>query len=123
MSRRQPEIGVSCTEPGCKEVSFQRYSNQREAAEAEGRRKVWKCPRHARPGEVLSPLQPKIEWISEPCRQEPYGRFIGQSGYLHGPGFQVWVKDLPVGSRLKITAEILDDSQACEGSGKRMEAR
>ncbi len=34
------------------------------------------------------------------------GLYWGHSGFMFGPGFKAWAKDFPVGTRIRVTAEI-----------------
>jgi hypothetical protein len=48
----------------------------------------------------------EITCDSGTSRQEEYGRFWNHQGFLSGPGFKVWAKDFPAGSRLIVTARV-----------------
>jgi hypothetical protein len=67
----------------------------------------WRCVRHVRDeNDVLSPdrLILQSETVN---RQEPYGRFFGNSGFFHGPGFKAFAEDFPAGTIIRVTAEVI----------------
>lgn len=37
----------------------------------------------------------------------PYGKFWGSSGFIHGPGFKAYPNDFPEGTIIRITAEVI----------------
>lgn len=109
-------LTVRCTEENCKECSHYVYNNRRDYSEAVIKHKNYKCLRHSdsKKDELLSiydkckektlintksPTNGGLFWADE------QGRL--QSGYQHGPGFQLWSKDFPEGAILKVTAEII----------------
>lgn len=110
MGRREWPLKFKCSHPGCAETVRYSFDTRRdlerswEAKNYSGGR--WKCARHQRPNEVLGPdnLTTRFEVVSD---QRDYGRFFGQQGYVSGPGFKVWAKDLPAGTKLIVTAEIV----------------
>ncbi len=110
MSRREWPFMVRCSHEGCKETATYRYPTRRDMVNSfeikHYGRGGWLCTRHTRPNEVLSATNTKTvaELVNE---QRDYGRFFGNSGFISGPGFKVWSKDLPEGARLIVTAEVV----------------
>ena len=55
---------------------------------------------------------------------EPHGNYWGVDkavcGFIHGPGFKAYACDFPVGTRIKITAEIVPAGRRAlqEGGGE-----
>ena len=88
---------------------------------------TWRCSRHDRPNEVLSIQNQKIESITQPSqtgytevgyerRRVATGVYWGHTGFLYGPGFKAWAADFPVGTRLKVTAEIILPAYSLDNS-------
>lgn len=115
MSGRQT-YRARCAAEGCPESAFYDGMTVREVREMAQRNasNPWRCVRHSRPDEVLSPDHrtitatatasrliegsAKLFWVQE-------GRGTG-SGFTHGPGFKAFADDFPEGTRLVITAAI-----------------
>lgn len=109
MTREYP-LRFKCSHEGCAETVTYRYSTRRELADSfelkhYGGAKGWLCTRHNRPDEVLSDCNPETRFEAV-CRQESYGRFFGNSGFVHGPGFKLFANDFPPGTKLIVTARI-----------------
>lgn len=108
---------AQCGHDGCKEFAFFDAYTRKEQREIEQRyaHGNWRCMRHTRQDETLSlgQLTRTTEIVS---RQEPHGRYFGHSGFVSGPGFKLWAKDFPAGTKLRVTAEIIlpDEEQAKE---------
>lgn len=97
-----------CGHDGCVEYGLYQASDRTDSARLErqlGNGK-WRCSRHSQPDEVLSPnnTHRTYECVS---RQEAYGRFFGNAGFVFGPGFKLWAKDFPAGTTLRVTAEVI----------------
>ena len=109
MSRREYRVSVVCSESGCTETAFYAASTRAEEAriyENYGGGK-WKCLRHTRPDDVLSPVN-LTRTVELTVEEKPYGRFFdGQNGFVHGAGYKAWANDFPVGTVLRVTAEII----------------
>lgn len=127
MSRRGPYITTRvCAQEGCQERSHFSYPTLREQREGHAFRKdlpPWKCSRHNRPEQVLTPenrertqvcvaefgkgkyIEDKLFWTGDGAD----GTLT--SGFTFGPGFKAYAEDFPPGTRLVITAriEIPDD--------------
>lgn len=113
MAKMRP-ARLTCKFPGCTETSWVEYENLRdERADAE-RRGRWRCVRHHNNGEdVLSTERPSLSTVLVNA-QESYGLFWreegeerGGSGFISGPGFKVFSKDWPAGTRLRVTVEVV----------------
>ena len=117
---------VKCAEEGCREVTFYEYGTRRE--EAEGRRwrqrRPWRCVEHACPELMLTRENlvrtTEVEVVEIFCCKEGDGRrcycrgqrrsigkFFGRSGFEHGLGYRALAAHWPLGTRLRVTAEIL----------------
>jgi hypothetical protein len=118
MARRGVDRRRVCAEDGCREVSITRYELKRDYAEAVRREKdqpPWKCLKHAEPDKVLSVHNREIVYITEPSRElfsERYpdishGIRWGTSGTMYGPGFRAWAEDLPLGTQVVVTAQLI----------------
>ena len=110
MAKRDYPLHFKCGHEGCKESVTYRYTTMKGRAESFENRIYgggagWKCLRHSNPDRVLSEgnLETRFEAVS---REESYGRFFGNNGLVTGPGFLAYANDLPVGTRLIITARI-----------------
>lgn len=66
----------------------------------------WRCVRHSQPDEVLSP-QNRTRITEVVSRQAQNGRYFGNWGFLSGLGYKVFADDLPPGTVLRVTAEII----------------
>jgi hypothetical protein len=114
MAKRDWPFMVTCGHEGCTERATYRYPTRRDMMESfevkhytNGR---WRCVRHTRPNEVLSPTnrQTRAELVVE---QKPYGRYFGSLGFISGPGFKVFADDLPEGAKLIVTTELVMPDQ------------
>ena len=118
--RRERILLCPCTEPGCTDVARYSYASLRELNESFEllHRATRKCVRHTKGRSVLSPANTRSEWTSEPLAEKSYGKFIGGQGVIIGPGHYVEAKDFPVGTRVRITCEVLLPEQPDQGSAK-----
>ncbi len=103
-----------CVEPMCQEVAHYEYSTRRDQTEAYKRyhKTPWRCIRHSQPQEVLSLANPKraTEIVSKRHFTDSgadIGLYFNSFGFVHGPGFKVFAKDFPEGTKLIVTAEIV----------------
>lgn len=110
MAKRDWPLRFQCAHEGCTEHVTYRYETRRDLASSYelknyGSGKGWRCVRHSTPNEVLSAENPeqRFEVVN---REEEYGRFFGHQGFVSGPGFKVFAKDFPPGTKLIITARI-----------------
>lgn len=120
MAKRDWPLMFTCGHEGCKEQAIYRYSTRRDMMESfelknytNGR---WRCVRHTRPNEVLSAsnLSTTHELTVE---QRPYGKFFEHSGFVRGPGFKAFAADLPEGTRLVVTAQLILPSELAKHGG------
>lgn len=101
-------VRATCGHEGCKEIAFYeadtRADQDKLYAKYGGGK--WRCLRHTGMDEVLSPdnLSRSKEMVSH---QDTHGRYFGYSGFIAGPGFKLWAKDFPAGTRLRVTAEVI----------------
>lgn len=119
MSRRGPYITtLVCDEKGCNErahYSYRTLAEQRDGQHFRKGMKPWKCSRHNRPEQVLTPSNRerthvavaefgKGEYIKDKLFWTGEGDLT--SGFTFGPGFKAYAEDFPPGTRLVITARI-----------------
>lgn len=109
MPKRDWPLRFRCAHEGCPENVTYRYDTQRDLRQSFELKHYgsngWRCVRHNTQNEVLSADNPetRAELVS---REEPHGRYFGRNGFIHGPGFKVFAKDFPPGTKLIITARI-----------------
>jgi hypothetical protein len=111
---------VYCAGQPCPEkIIYHHLTRADEAASVKDQaRRPWKCVRHARPAEVLSPEHQAItsvmavilrpgaaRWESPLIWAAPGWHFRSDS--VSGPGFMAFASDWPEGTRIEITARIL----------------
>ncbi len=122
MSRRGPYITTRvCAQEGCNErqhFSYRTLADQRDAQHFRKGMAPWKCSRHNRPEQVLTP--DNLERTQVCVAEFGKGKYIEDklfwtgdgadgtltSGFTFGPGFKAYAKDFPPGTRLVITARI-----------------
>lgn len=133
MGRRTYSTTLVCAERpnGCTETSFFESSTQRERRESEAyyAKRPWRCTRHVKPDELLTPtnvaerttvltaskVETTIRSIYDTAPGPRYldglfwreeGQEGASSGFVYGPGFKAYAKDFPEGTRLVVTARI-----------------
>ena len=121
MAKREWPLRFRCAHEGCPEHVTYRYDTLRDLRSSFELKhygeKGWRCVRHSTPNEVLSAenLEQRFEVVN---RQEDYGRFFGRQGFVSGPGFKVFAKDFPPGTKLIVTARIELPAAASTGRGE-----
>lgn len=113
---RRRSMTASCHTDGCKESTFFEYSNSAEYVSAARSAEAWKCLRHKDTTAVLRPDNPRVAYEAI-VMAETYGLFWSDNskpvnGLLHGPGFYAFAADFPVGTKLRVTAEIVPATSA-----------
>lgn len=110
MAKREWPLRFRCAHEGCTDSVTYRYETQRDLRSSfelknYGGEKGWLCVRHSQPDEVLSAtnLETSSELVN---REESYGRFFGNQGFVSGLGFKAFAKDFPPGTKLIVTARI-----------------
>lgn len=103
---------MRCSVADCGECGLFNFENRAEYDNHCATRKEWKCVRHTDPESVLSETNQKIVWTSEPSgRSASYPNltepFFGSSGFIYGNGYKAYACDFPVGTRIRVTAEVL----------------
>lgn len=111
MARKLP-LRVHCGHAGCTEVAFYEAYNRKEYSDlcqryGQGR---WKCLRHTRMNENLS-VDDRVKTFEIESREESYGKYFGNFGILTGPGFKAYASDFPVGTKIRVTAEVILPAQ------------
>lgn len=110
MAKREWTLSFPCGHEGCQERSRWSYQTKRDLVESFEQKHYsggrWRCIRHTKPNEVLSPENPetRAELVVE---QKPYGRYFGNFGFVSGPGFKVFASDLPEGAKVIVTATLV----------------
>lgn len=116
MAARRHPLTVNCAHDGCEKQSRWTYSSYKEMVNSfefrhYAKGKNWFCVRHNPRHTVLTPDFVVSHWISEPSNTSDgcaaTDRFFGSSGLIYGPGFYADAKDFPVGTRIKVTAEVI----------------
>lgn len=121
--RRSVTITHHCAFPGCDQTARFHYSSNAEYIAShefkryEKRREPYFCAKHSS-RIVLSPTVLKSEWLSEPSRPldghpEDSYRSFGSQGIMFGPGFAAEGRDFPIGTRIKVTAEVILPEPPC----------
>ena len=117
-SRAKPSRRLQCAHEGCGEVSLWTFDNRAEQTRHFQRVTEWRCARHSKPDEVLSLERRIIQFTCPPSetgytevgfdrRRVATGVYWGNTGFLSGPGFRAWTDDFPVGTRIRVTAEVI----------------
>lgn len=137
MSRREYTIRFKCAEEGCTEWYHSVASTRRDETETRAwyAKRPWRCVRHTKPDEVLTPdnLERSAVLVAgrvrqSPTRRDPAPGYIdglywlegdatSGGGFTFGPGFKAYAGDFPPGTRLIVTARIEvpeDDTEAIE---------
>jgi hypothetical protein len=113
MARRRYTLTVRCGYEGCCEYGHYEPENRDHYIDLEKRygQRRWRCVRHAKPEEVLSPtnLRRQHEIVSEHSYYEgkSIGLYWNHFGMVSGPGFKAYAKDFPEGTKIIVTAEIV----------------
>jgi hypothetical protein len=115
VARREYFYSPQCAQEGCPERAhyvFERRRDQQDQMEHLRRIGGWRCVRHSEPDVVLSATAPVREHVLV-SYEESYGKFWrpegatkGGSGFVYGPGFKAFAKDIPAGTRLVVTAQL-----------------
>lgn len=109
-------LTVRCTEVGCTENRNYHFTNRKDYQDAISEYKNWKCLRHSdySKNRIMSLESPKKEkiLINTKSKTNEYLFWANEegklgSGFQSGPGFQIWSKDFPEGTILKVTAEVI----------------
>jgi hypothetical protein len=102
-----------CAHEGCTDGITYSYASVRERREADVyyAKRPYRCIRHAKPNEVLSPkdLERTTEFVNGRSITYPEldDLFWNDGGsFEYGPGFKAFAKDFPIGTKLIITARI-----------------
>ena len=110
----------SCAESDCHEVGYIDYDTKaraREHARELHNRGGWRCTRHTKPDEVLSPTNWRRTVVMTAERSKRFpdlaklfwreeGREFEGSGFTFGPGFKAWADDFPEGTVLTVTTTV-----------------
>lgn len=118
MSRREYSLSRKCSHEDCKEYAHWSYATQKELREYSIKHSKWTCLRHSYPNKVLSFDNPKTEEIVTAKKSLNYPELPnlfwftedgkGGSGFNSGNGYKIYAKDFPEGTKIKITAEIIN---------------
>ncbi|WP_175777600.1 hypothetical protein [Burkholderia anthina] len=110
MPKSEWPLRFICAHGGCGETVTYRFDTRRDLVSSyelkhySGGR--WKCLRHSDPDRVLTVenLETRHELVS--TRSEHGGLYFGGQGFISGPGFLLYAKDFPAGTKLIVTARI-----------------
>jgi len=112
MARREHSTVTPCAEPGCPERTHGLFGTLRDR-DAHMRRQnehPWRCTRHRRPEEVLSPAGPgrvSILLVDDDRGRHSFRRPDGTwwpLPYVDGPGYLVFAADFPIGTAVRFVA-------------------
>jgi hypothetical protein len=123
MPKRKYRLRFPCQHPGCDQTAHCEAETRDEEKKIRQRyENKWTCVRHSNPEELLSASNTKTRFEAVAARSEKYPdlkeMYFGGSGFLLGPGFKVYPKDFPEGTKLIVTAEIvLPPAPATEREG------
>lgn len=107
MGRQKYALRCKCVTDGCTETARYEYDSRADYDQGARRNIQWKCNRHTRPDEVLS-AQERIKTVTYELTELEHGKYWdGTSGFVYGPGFKAYGKDFPVGTLIRVTAEII----------------
>lgn len=121
---------IHCADQPCPEKVVYHHETRRDEAASikDQQARPWKCIRHSKPGEVLTPERQEItsvmtavprpnasRWESRRIWDAP--GWLRQSDKIDGVGFMAFADDWPEGTRLEITARILPPEEVpqCQG--------
>lgn len=97
-----------CGHAGCTKIANYESATRKEQGDILRRysQGQWRCVRHTSPNEVLSKDSPRIvyEITSD---ERAHGKYFGNFGFTHGPGFKVFADDFPPGTTLRVIAEVI----------------
>lgn len=103
----------NCAADGCNEYS--RFADVTRKDQEQTYRNYgngkWRCVRHSREEEVLS-VSNHLRIFEIASEAKSSGIYWGNMGFTHGPGFKAFAEDFPVGTVLKVTAEIILPAEA-----------
>jgi hypothetical protein len=108
---------VQCGHEGCTKTTDIESRTRREQSEDFKRygNGKWRCERHRRHEEVLSPTDRKrvTDWS---VHEVPHGKYWQkQTGVVYGPGFRAFAADYPEGTIIRVTAEIILPEATTDG--------
>jgi hypothetical protein len=110
MAKREWPLQFKCGVAGCAKSVTYRYETRRDLESSFELRNYsagrWLCDRHRAPHEMLS-LDNAETVVTIECEQRPHGRFFGNFGIIHGPGFRAYAEDFPAGTRIIVSAKLV----------------
>lgn len=102
-------VRFNCGHEGCGEFARYEAYDQRDRTrlhQSYGNGK-YRCVRHDQPDRVLS-AENRVKTYECETYDLPHGRYwTNDSGFIFGPGFKGFASDFPVGTKLRVTAEIV----------------
>jgi hypothetical protein len=101
-----------CAHAGCHEFARYEYSTRREMDTSQRATKgEWRCVRHYKPDEVLSPTNTRrvteVTATRDPDRSRSFWGLPLGNGFAHGLGWKAWADDFPAGTRIRVTVDVL----------------
>lgn len=113
MRKKNYTLLRNCKVEGCNEWTSYSYDTMKEYNEGAKRHKEWTCLHHRNPEKILSTEMVLIstEVIVQKGRRDEDGQYFtfpsgDQNGVLSGHNFRAWAKDFPIGTIIRITAEV-----------------
>jgi hypothetical protein len=105
-----------CTDNNCKEQQRFSYSTRAEEKQGIERNKTWTCIRHQNPEQLITPNNTKTSVLIKCIKKNDHNYWQNEkhfgtdncsSGFQHGNGYKVFAKDFPVGTVIRVTAEVI----------------
>ena len=125
MGRRRVYLRYVCKHDGCNNRADFCYDSNRELFDSYEYRRYgdstkdkWACVEHSDIARVLSPQKLRTVWVSQPVREEACGKFCGSEGVITGEGFYFEADEFPVGTVLRVTAEVILPEQTAYPEGE-----
>jgi hypothetical protein len=108
MPKRYATARFKCGHEGCNEYALYYADDRQHYLELQNRYGggKWKCTRHPKPDELLS-IYSTVRVKEQTVRKTRRGQFWDHSGFIFGPGFRAFARDFPVGTKIRVTAEII----------------
>lgn len=107
--KRSWYLTANCTYPGCTEFSRYQYDTKKEMLNSFTHKhlKTYTCLRHSKLHHVLTLDQLKVEWVSESSTEKYNRKYFGNSGLITSTGYYADANDFPIGTKIKITCEVI----------------
>lgn len=126
--RQSLTASFGCGEAGCAETGHFSYSRRDGYAELYDRHGAgrWRCIRHYRPDDVLSPARParEVAFVLGPVGDAPGLYWVPEnstrmaSAFASGPGWKAFASDFPAGTRIVCRVEAVPPAKMSDPGGR-----